>query len=880
MIEINSLCEVSGGSYYIICGDFNTDLGRVNSSHTRALCSFVNNEGFSFCCNSGVSSVQFTYESKSNRILSCIDHIILSDNLSDSLFSYDVMHSGCNPSDHSMVYASLSIDLTLSGSHEPPRRDNNIMIPWKAASVEQLHAYREVLDRLLGNIYLPIDAVNCNDTICSVHKDSIESYHDKIVSACISASILTISKHRCRRTKVVPGWNDYIKLTREKAILWHTIWIQNDRPQFGIIFDIRQSTRRAYHCALRKIKNDETALRYKNMSIDAMNKNNAAFWREVRSVKGNSRMIANNVDGAQNGDVAELFAEQYNTLYNSVSYDDEDMKNLRNDIDMTIAGAYGANQSHETLYVTAHDVYCCIEKMSLGKSDSDRALYSDHLINGSARLFEMLATLFSVMLFHGNVPTAMNISTLVPIPKNNKKSLNDSANYRAIALSSVVGELMDNIIMSKYSDVFTTSDLQFGFKKKHSTTHCTFVANEVIHYYNRNGTSVNAVLLDASKAFDRVQYVKLFRLLLSRKLCPIVLRCLLNLYTNQQIRVRWCNFTTHPSGITNGVKQGGVLSPVLFTVYIDELLTRLGDLRVGCYVGNTFCGALSYADDILLLAPTRLGVRAMLSVCESFANEYHVIFNAEKSKLLVFPEPVDRRHFYFMGGEIEQITEYKHLGNYIGIAADKNNIQCTIGYFWAKINVLIREFNYVDFDVKYRLMKMFCMPLYGSPLWNLDGRNINRFYVAWRKGVRRLLGLPYNTHCDLIHRICNDVPVSNQVHKRMFKFIDSCRSSDNYLIRLCFELACHGSQSVMCKNMNFLRAEYGIPRCSEFDRSMIRYGLNKSCSSGVCDVNTTVNVSVIRDLLAMLDTNKFRNQYSTALNTCEASALLHALCTA
>ena len=311
---------------------------------------------------------------------------------------------------------------------------------------------------------------------------------------------------------------------------------------------------------------------------------------------------------------------------------------------------------------------------------------------------------------------SMNISTLVPIPKNNKKSLNDSANYRAIALSSVVGKLMDNIIMSKYSDVFTTSDLQFGFKKKHSTTHCTFVANEVIHYYNRNGTSVNAVLLDASKAFDTVQYVKLFRLLLSRKLCPIVLRCLLNLYTNQQIRVRWCNFTTHPSGITNGVKQGGVLSPVLFTVYIDELLTRLGDLRVGCYVGNTFCGALSYADDILLLAPTRLGVRAMLSVCESFANEYHVIFNAEKSKLLVFPEPVDRRHFYFMGGEIEQITEYKHLGNYIGIAADTNNIQCTIGYFWAKINMLIREFNYVDFDVKYRLMKMFCMPLYGSPL--------------------------------------------------------------------------------------------------------------------------------------------------------------------
>ena len=76
------------------------------------------------------------------------------------------------------------------------------------------------------------------------------------------------------------------------------------------------------------------------------------------------------------------------------------------------------------------------------------------------------------------------------------------------------------------------------------------------------------------------------------------------MYTQQQVCVRWGGNTTHTVSISNGVKQGGVLSPVLFTVYMGELLVRLGKSRCGCYIGNIFCGALSYADDVIILAPT------------------------------------------------------------------------------------------------------------------------------------------------------------------------------------------------------------------------------------------------------------------------------------
>ena len=98
---------------------------------------------------------------------------------------------------------------------------------------------------------------------------------------------------------------------------------------------------------------------------------------------------------------------------------------------------------------------------------------------------------------------------------------------------------------------------------------------------------------------------------------------------NQSFRVKWCESLTVITGATNGVKQGGVMSPLLFTLYMDQLLLRLKDRGYGCHIGNVFYGALSYADDVILLSPTLCGMNQMLSICELYGVEYSVKFNPE-----------------------------------------------------------------------------------------------------------------------------------------------------------------------------------------------------------------------------------------------------------
>ncbi len=98
------------------------------------------------------------------------------------------------------------------------------------------------------------------------------------------------------------------------------------------------------------------------------------------------------------------------------------------------------------------------------------------------------------------------------------------------------------------------------------------------------------LMLDASKTFDRVNYCKLFRILLKEIICPLYCRLLLNMYASQKLRVRWESTHSYAScfNVSNGVKQGEVMSVIVFCIYIDDLLVEFAKSGVGCFMGGVY----------------------------------------------------------------------------------------------------------------------------------------------------------------------------------------------------------------------------------------------------------------------------------------------------
>ena len=198
------------------------------------------------------------------------------------------------------------------------------------------------------------------------------------------------------------------------------------------------------------------------------------------------------------------------------------------------------------------------------------------------------------------------------------------------------------------------------------------VVNETVDYYTKRGGTVYGLALDASKAFDRVEFTKLFECLIKRNVNPVVIRFLINMYLNQNVRVKFNQSCSEFFQVSNGVKQGGVLSPILFSVFIDVLLESLRNSGYGCKIGDQYVGCISYADDIIILTASLYSLNKMIKVCEKFASDFQVKFNGNKSKLIIFNRGnTNFKPTVFVNSEeVEVVNELNYLGSIISNKID------------------------------------------------------------------------------------------------------------------------------------------------------------------------------------------------------------------
>ena len=337
------------------------------------------------------------------------------------------------------------------------------------------------------------------------------------------------------------------------------------------------------------------------------------------------------------------------------------------------------------------------------------------------------------------------------------------------------------------------------------------------HYINK-GSKIYACFVDATKAFDRINIGKLFKILLHKNIDITFTRLLFDMYQRQEVTARWKNTESFCFTPQNGVRQGGILSPLLFNLYIDKLINELKNRGIGCYMGHYFGGAIAYADDLTLLSPSRSGLQCMLNMCESFSKEYDVKFNSKKTQGIIFNKNSNYVNYIaetnkvtLCNEEIDWVECVTYLGTIIKYNLDdKDDILSKKCDFIYSVNNIINNFKGVSSALLNLLFKSYCYSFYGSQTWNLYNNALCSLYTAFNIGLRRIWKLPYNTHKYIIFDISGTSSLQDIMVNRFVKCLNNMIIGPNNLVNYIGKRAVSQSTGPVGHSLNYIRERYNI----------------------------------------------------------------------
>ena len=487
------------------------------------------------------------------------------------------------------------------------------------------------------------------------------------------------------------------------------------------------------------------------------------------------------------------------------------------DIKSKLQGLINENSLREVNKVTAEVVKQACSKLKPGKLDVTGSYSSDIFLHGPDVLFDLLANVFRSYLVHASVTPQILSYAFLPLFKGGLKDPSRFDSYRAIAGASQLLKLFEYVILLVWGEVLDSDSMQFGFKAGVSTTQCSWLVNEVTTYFMRRGTAVSACLLDCSKAFDKCRFDKLFSKLIEKGLPAIVVRVLIFMYEEQTGWVTLSGKQSTSFTITNGTRQGSVLSPVIFSVYLDDLLRELRRLQLGCSIGGCWFGACGYADDLIIMAPNREVLQRMLDICEAYAVDHNLTFSTDpvparsKTKCIYFcgrpghvryPQPVQ------LGGkDLPWVESADHLGHCVSQMTNmEKDCQRARAIFIRKSLEIREQFSFAKPENIMQAVQIFCMYAYGSKLWDLSSQVAEQYFKSWNTCVKLVHGLPRNTFTYLVEGFLSGSQVSlrNQALSRYPGFYRGLLNSPSKEVKMLARMVSRDPRSTTCRNLKYL----------------------------------------------------------------------------
>ncbi len=679
---------------------------------------------------------QYTFCGYQGGPTTLIDHIVLQNTKLDLVVSCEIIsESGHNLSDHLPVVITLNVQpfKTNRGAIS-----NSVIFKWKQLTPNQINCgYKADLQDRLSSIEKP-NLTNVRD---------IEEFYDTLTQTMHRCAEKNIPKSSYKRY-LKPYWKDEngtLKILHKEMRERRVSWIREGKPRGNAFGSYKQYkiAKKLFRSKMRQLAHKAETDFYEEIDR-AASIDQDKFWKLVngkRKKKGNSvhELKVNERIYRGSEDILKAWEDHFRKLYTEPDEDKFDInfkQKIEDEYQQILNESHNEADGIMDAPIELADVETQIKKMKLGKAGGNDTIANEHLKYGGKALHEHLVHLLNGILHVERVPKPIKRGVLITIHKGTCKYKDDRKNHRGITLLNTMYKLLEMIMLQRFQAQILLkgmefpSDLQGAYQRQLCSVMTSFNFQETVAYYQERSTKVYAALLDTATAFDTLWHcgllVKLYRFGIKGKLWRIIKDC----YTDIETAVMFQGLKSNWIKVQRSVRQGGVLSPWLYMLYINDLPEKLKLCDQGGKIGELISCATLHADDVSLISPSVRGLQTMIDTVEEYAHQWRYEINATKSKILVFGgrkkqnSKTSETMWTLNGKCIEASSQEKHVGILLDTSFKSHNRTkeaCRKGR-----NTLMSLLSIgtkgdgINPIFSARLLKSIVLPrtLYGAELWN------------------------------------------------------------------------------------------------------------------------------------------------------------------
>ena len=666
------------GSHSFVCGDLNADMGNLGGN--RKLCNptkrgkilydFV--KSYNLCATNqmpnAVGPVDTFYGPNGS---SMIDYILIPSEMCSlvelsGVGSYDPL----NCSDHAPVYAHLKIHAMECNYNNRPVTSRKKWDKLSPSDIFEKYTL-PVSYRLREVEHLLINTITC-DT-------DLDRAIEMIISILTEASSAIPSTRYRKHLK--PYWTPELGRLKKEKVSCYGAWCSEGRPRDENSTSWKNH-KLAKKCFARELKRmgknyDNEQLQNVMSSIGLDHK---YFWRALKrsrsthsskslAIRNDKERVVHDLD-----EVLEVWRSHFAKLCtpkNDPNFDKEhynmvnsEVSNLRDssDVDNFLKDPF-----------TIEEVKCALKKLHKRKAPGVDGISTEHVIYAGEALVHILVVLFNLIIEREYVPENLRRGIQVPLFKGKNLCSLDVNNYRGITLLTTLNKIFEILLWNRIEGWWNSSrvisGLQGACKKGQSCVHIAMLLQETVSRALETNRNVFVSYFDVSKAFDTVWTDGLFYKLSKMGISGKTWRILYKGYIDFKCKVRVDNKLSDWYVMQCGIHQGGFLSLMKYTAFIDSLLQDLEKSQLCCTVCNIPSSPAGYADDLAAVTISKGRTDAVHKMVYEYGMKWRFSFNAKKSAVLVYGETKkshDRnsQHRVFKLGpeKVPEKHEYDHVG--------------------------------------------------------------------------------------------------------------------------------------------------------------------------------------------------------------------------